>query len=567
MPDGYIKTKPDAGWWRQEIEAGIAFRRNQAHQARWDDWRAMYRGDWRSGVLPVNVFYMMLRSVVPRLYFRNPSVSITPTKPGLLQMAFARILERVDNKLLEKMKLKREAKRIVQNTFMFGTGVGVLGFGSQFTTSPELGGTEEPLTSNNMRVEYRTTIEPNMPWFASEHTGNLVVPPGLRYFEEARWVAREIWRPTDDIKSDPRLKYRESVGPSTKEQVTFGGASPSSDMTKVYELRDAKTQRVMVFYPDGEEGKEFLFDGDDDFQKFGNGFPIYPVVFNEDDEYFWGVPDSKILEPHQLEINEIKTQQMRHRRVALVKILVKSGNMEQSEAEKLVGDSVLPVVVVKDINQVKEIQIAHIPPELFAAFESVMGDVRQTVGFSRNQAGEFQPARSHSQTTAAEAKIVQAHSEIRVDERRDIMGDMVADVVRDMHGIIFNHWSTRQIVDVVGPGGATVWVTFSGDLLKTGEYSIRVDPESAVPESRVQREAKAVELYTILKTNPLIDPQRLTQYLLHELHGAQFDDMMRVLPPPATSPDKPLTPQEYASLVGSSFQNKSNGGMRGMGEV
>ena len=53
------------------------------------------------------------------------------------------------------------------------------------------------------------------------------------------------------------------------------------------------------------------------------------------------------------------------------------------------------------------------------------------MGFSRNQAGEYSSQKSHNAPTAAEARIVQAASEIRVDERRDSLADVLVDMFED----------------------------------------------------------------------------------------------------------------------------------------
>ena len=133
---GYINGSPDVGWWREQITAGIAFRKQMTHEPRWPIWRNYYRGNWRTGVMPKPLFFTMIRTVVPRIYFRNPSVSVVATKPGPLNMAGARVLERIDNKLIRSMRFKKQMKRMVQHAFMFGTGVGKLGFGAQYSPTP-----------------------------------------------------------------------------------------------------------------------------------------------------------------------------------------------------------------------------------------------------------------------------------------------------------------------------------------------------------------------------------------------------------------------------------------------
>ncbi len=174
---GYNTKKVDVNWWIDQINAGIRFRERHAYQQRWPDWRAYYRGEFGDNVLPLNFYFMLLRALVPRVYFKNPAISVTPAKPGLMGVVFAQIQERIDNKLIVSMKIKKQIKKMVQDAFMFGTGVGKLGYGAQYTPSPAEGDVEAPLTKRGS-VEYRAGILPNMPWFGRVHPGNYIVPPG-----------------------------------------------------------------------------------------------------------------------------------------------------------------------------------------------------------------------------------------------------------------------------------------------------------------------------------------------------------------------------------------------------
>ncbi len=275
---------------------------------------------------------------------------------------------------------------------------------------------------------------------------------------------------------------------------------------------------------------------------------------NDDDEFVWGLPDSKIIEPYQLELNENRTQIMKHRRLTLVKLLVKTQGMDESEAAKMIDDNVSPIVWTKDDPNVivRELKASSIPSELFDNENLTMQEVREALGFSRNQFGEFNS--QSGDTSATEAQIVKQAAEIRIDERRDMLADTIVDIVERMHGIIFDNWSAEQVIDVVGPGGIPVWVQFRGELLRTGRYTIKVDPDSSVPETRALREQRAIELYGILKTNPLVDPFKLTQYIVSELKGVHFDDMMRMLPQAeGGAPQGAIGPADFAQQSGNSF--------------
>ncbi len=49
---GYIRGNPDVSWWMTQIHKGITYRKKEAYQSQWADWRRYYRGEWDAGVLP-----------------------------------------------------------------------------------------------------------------------------------------------------------------------------------------------------------------------------------------------------------------------------------------------------------------------------------------------------------------------------------------------------------------------------------------------------------------------------------------------------------------------------------
>ena len=557
MAEGYIEkgTRPNVSWWLDQVKAGEAFRKKYALEEKWSTWRDYARGQWRKGIMPVNIYFMMMRTLIPRIYFRNPSVSVIPAMPGFENIAFAKTLQRVDNKMIDQMKLKREMKRCIRDAIMFGTGVPKIGFGAQFTPTPNFGATEEPIAKQGTRFEYRDNVFKDMPWVARVHPKDFIVPSGLEVFEDARWVGHRVRRAVDDVRNDPRLENRSEIRSSKVSDIIRppieGFARQPVEMVDLYEIRDKKRAKVMVINPYARDKARLMYFGDDEFLING-AFPLFPIQFNDDDEVFWATPDSQIIEPQQLEINEIRTQSMKHRRLTLMKLLYKKGSISEEELEKMLSEDVMAAVAIDgELSDVKSSEAATIPQELLLEEEKIMSDVRELLGLGRNQFAEYGKSRTGkgNPPTAFEASVVKMASELRVDEKRDILADTLVAIVEAIHVIIFNHWSTEQVVDVVGPGGVPIWVKYTGDMLKGGQYNVKVDPDSSLPETKEIRMEKAVQTYSLLKSNPLIDPMRLTQYLLSELHGVQFDDMIRMLPPPSQGPNGPVAPQQYGNLI------------------
>lgn len=562
--NGYTRGQPDAAWWLEQIRSGIEWRKKMTKEVDWSRWRKYYRGEFPRGILPVNLFFRMRRSIVPQLYFRNPSISVTAGKPGLEQQMFAQLIERIDNKLIRTMNTKYAMKRAIDTTWMFGTGALKLGFGAQFTPTPEIFNTEAPeefRSSITRKVEYNSQVSPNMPWVASIHPGNLIVPRGLMNFEDTPWVAEWIRRPVDDVQSDPRFKHVKDIKSTTNKglgSMAQTGMQAKKDEVDLIEIRDMRTTKVMVIAPYASDRVLFY---DDDYLQNNNRPNIYPFSFNPDDEVFWGVPDSVILEPQQNEINEIRTLMMKHRRISILKLLYTQGAIDDGEIEKLLDGDVLSAVRVKDLQGIERFELGQIPETLFAADQTIQGDVRDGMGFSRNQAGEFQSNKSHNAPTAREVMAVQQAASIRIDERRDIIADVLVDIFEDANELIFDKWQEEQIVQVMGPDSLPLWVKFKPNMLKAAKYELLIDPDSTVPETKDVRMNKAVQSYGLLKDNPLIDPQGLTAMLLRELHGVEYDNLMRGVAmqaggagAPGSTQGNPMSPDQLMQQIMSAAQ-------------
>src|SRR5690606_29524588 len=157
-------------------------------------------------------------------------------------------------------------------------------------------------------------------------------------------------------------------------------------------------------------------------------------VFNPDGDSFWGIPDSQIIEPFQLEINEIRTILMHARRQLNVKFLARRGAMLEEEVEKMQSEDARAVAFTEQDPRTAIQKIEgdyNTVLSLTNALTAILQDVRESVGFSRNQFGEYN-SRS-GDTTATEATIVNRASEIRLDERRDALADLLSEIIVDIN--------------------------------------------------------------------------------------------------------------------------------------
>ncbi len=529
--EGYDRGKPDINWWVQQIKDGEKDRDFKTESHMWEQWRNSYRNKFRDEIYTKNIFFLFRRMMVPKTYFRNPSISVVPKKPGLRHAALAKIMEQVFNSLLSSMQLKKELKKIVDSAFITGTGIGKLGFGAVYTPTPAVGGTEIPITARGQYPEYTQGVAPNMPIFRAIEAQHYVSPAGSYTHEDAYFQAHWVTRYRDDIRADSRFekvrwKNRKAIPDDFRGTLNEKGvfSENSREQVDLIEIRDRRVRKVIVLAP--KDTDEVLFFEDDELQTNIQS-PYYFYIPNADDSWAWGVSDSRVLHSYQEQLNEIKTKIFVHARLGIKKWLYQRGSIDTASMERLLSHAANAFIEVKELSGLKDIVASEIPRALIEQERSIMEDAREVMGFSRNQLGSFQAAKSHAGHTAAEVNAVKESAELRIDERRDILSDMLVDIFEGVKTIIFRHWTQKQVINIIGKDGLPTWVEFTGEMLKEGEYEIKIEPDTAVPETKEVKFARAKSLYADLMQNPFVDIQELTRLYLRSVPGVSADRLMK----------------------------------------
>ena len=537
--EGYIvkgsKVTVDTTWWMQQYRLGEEDRSVKAKQPQWSRYLQHYRNEFRDGLYPKNMMFVMNRTLVPKIYYRNPKISIVSRLPGPQHQAFSKVLERVDNILIDAMNLKVEMKRMINASFFQSFGIMKLLFGAEFTPTPIVGLTEAPITKLGMRPEYRPSIVKNMPYVKHIQSKDFVMAEGISEFEDTFFMAHKVTRYWDDVENDKRFplfaknaKKKTGVTPLGPHDA-IGNQSNSRRQVELFEFRDRRTRKVFIIAPDiMPKNMPILFE-DDELQT-PHSSPFYIYTPNMDVEHPYGVSDADLLVTVQEQLNDINTKIHQHAKISLIKWLSEKQAITPVEADKLLSEDVATVIQVVSLSGLKAIEAHHIPESLLKQKNELMEDMRELVGFSRNSMAQFQ-ARSHG-PTATEVNAVNQSSELRIDERRDIVADNLVSIFKDVHQVIFRHWSEAQVVRLIGDDGLPIWVEFTGRMLDDGAYDILIEPDSSVPETREVREARAARIYDDLKADPNIDPIKLTQYRLHETPGVALDDLMKATQAP-----------------------------------
>lgn len=554
-------------WYKSGIKNGLRFQQKYAGSQMWPVYKNYYRHNFPRGVLPVNMVFSILRSMVPQTYFRNPSVTVTPSKPGLQYELHARLVESIDRWLLRELMTKYEIKRMITDAFLCGTAHGFIGYDSMFGFDPSRavdGNQSVTLTQfdkKGYRLEYNTAVNPGMPWFLRARPEDVVYPWGTQSSRDAEWVALRVFRPLEDLKKDSKYKNTKNLtGMFTQQRTTAEGTSPvewenhmtDHEWVELWQIHDAKTKEIIGLTMDSSD---FLRQDEDLMQI--EGLPVESMVFNPDPDYIYGIPDAKIIEPQLLEMNEIRTQAMKHRRLDLIKMLVKKGSISPDAIKNLFSEDIQAAVEIdaeanlRDSVLPLQPGVSGILGDLANMGEIVRGDVRESVGFSRSATGEYM-GKTH--ITSKETEVVAWANQIRVDERRDIVADLLQGVVRRFNQLVFTYWTTPQVRSIVGPDGAKWWLKFTGPEIRS-EYNIKVDPTDAVPVNPMSKKQDAVEMaraYAEMNQGLVKSgrpaPAEIQRAFFNQFEGVDVDRLLAQLaasPVPQGQPGQPGgTPQQ-----------------------
>lgn len=512
-----------AGYWRDRITAGLKYREKQGKSKRWKDYRSYYRGDWDPSIVPVNLVYSYGRALIPRVYFSSPRVIVTATHPDFVRAAL--VVEAVDNWLIQESFLKRTIKSSCLDSYLCGTGPIKLGYDSEFGHFQDLaiGPNAETASQEGQRqrrrIEYKTYVKPGMPWAMRCNPDDVIVPFGYKYANDMPWIAHRILRPLEDIKNDQ--KYRNTAGLKGSRYFDLssdGPRRPNQDMNEIvygelFEIRDFSTNTIEVICED-----QLLMSDIDELQLSPHGIlqPWEFIQFNEDPDHFWAIPDVAQILAQQMEINEARTQEQRHRKIALLKFIVSAGIFTDDQKAALLSGDVGPLVECKAENVAAAVHLLqpHVPPDLAMAIAGAKTDIREILGFDYNQAGMMKPG---TPPTATEANVVSESFGMRANERKDIVADVLTGIVNKWNNMIFRFWDEERVIQVVGPEGVADWVSFKGAQLQ-GDYRLRIDPETGFPPSHALRMRYADKLLGAYGGD-----QQVNQDLLRQSHLDQYE--------------------------------------------
>lgn len=536
--------------WLVDIDNAMYFRDTFGREKKWASLEESYMNDPNSNTaIGPNLIYSNGDALMSSLTVPDPEIVVTAdSRKGV---DTAPIVERLDNKLVGKLSVKKAVDRGLLNAYLFGKLIIKVGYDSLYGYSPYYDiGTREQFFGITMtqfdkmgkRLEFGNQ-KPGWPWMRAVLPHDFVVPWGTVDIEDAPWCAQRFVRRVDQMKKDPKYtktshlepdmnmeEFMHSYGVVGTQKMRYNSMTSHHEnqqpvFKEFWEIRDAEDNRIIVVTRDYDD---MIRNDMDAIQIAAGRLPFVCSDFVMHPRSFWTTPLAYYLGQMQETQFDISKQQEKQRRISILKFLVRKGIMTEEQLTRIMSG---------DVGAYEEVEagtglsmndlVATMPTGQLMDFammsEANRRDARDAIGFSRNQMGEYDAS---SRRTAREATFVYQGAALRTDKRSQMVSDVYVETIDLCNKLIFNFWNTPR--DVLVENG---WMQVTGGMLKS-DYAYDLSLSTKRNLSRAERKIEAFQVLMQLAQFPGVNLGMLYKYLLDAANDPSFE---RLLPAPGSN--------------------------------
>lgn len=445
------------------IQSAIKWQRKgpyQSDDARWKQWERNKKylmciwPDTTEDDVNVNTIRANYMTKRPTLYFKNPKITLTPSKPEFTRDDFGNIAPGpdgkpilVDNYIASKtgsLKLNYELKEIKFKRLMrkvtgdclcpYGIGWAKVGY-SRLTVGGHDNDRDTSYTYWIQRVDPRNIV---YDWMATDMDNvRLMHERLIMTKQDAKEYGFKI--PDDYVCELPDF-IKDRSKSSKKEE-------SDEDLVVIWETEDPKNEKLYWTIggeKDGSTVVEAKPPVDNPYPFEGSAY--VPLVLNDDNDDIIGLSDVEPIEDQVRAINRIRTKQTKHIEWYGTKTIYEDGAIEPSEIDKtkITNHGIYQKVNIGKLNSVREESPVAMGNDQYAMCNEHKEDIRTTLGITEFQQGSAGSA----STKATTANIVQNSSNNRIEENRDIIHDFVLECVRRLWACIQQFSSEEEYLNL-----------------------------------------------------------------------------------------------------------------------
>lgn len=507
--------------------------------------------EWRE---TENVVFSNCSIMVPMLYAKNPHVTVSHSNDAVELQAKA--VERLINKLLGQrtapgLNFKTKARRAVLTALLTNSAFIKIGYTKKEDGSAaaveELQRLSQELENAKskkqiLEVEGKihaleekvNLLSPSGPWANNLMPHRIIVDPTSTQPDgsDAKWMMEWDYLPTsylnavyatqqgEEVRSvyEPThiLDAQESAVSGVEEQVNnfslfqsaeeanandYGysnvAAFEAAQHTKVWYVWDKITRRVLMFADNKWTWPIWVWDDPLQLPRF---FPYFRLWFHE--AVNTNAPKGEVTYylDQQDAINEINDEIHRGRSWAKRNVLFNKNTIDRLDVEEVLkgDDGTARGIDVPEGTKLEDHIFSFIPPSLnrpeFFSPDSKFAAINRITGINDAMRG----AQFKTNTTNQAIQSYQANTDIRVDERVDLIEDFIGDIAWNIAMLCMMNWDKEDVAPIIGMELAQSWKKITDTRDFETNFSARVEGGSiAKPNSR-EKKQQALEIGQVL---------------------------------------------------------------------
>ena len=356
---------------------------------------------------------------------------------------------------------------------------------------------------------------------------DMYIDPAATHPANATWVAQRLWVPVAEVRANRSYNRRaryEVDGTQTlydPSSATYGSNSEREVAAMRSRAQQGAAQRALLFeYHDLIEGTVatwaegvdgWLAKPEESVYVFdAHRSPFEMIRGRELPGELYPLGEVEAVVSLQIELNEARTQQMRHRRKYARKFLVDENVLSEAMVESLTSTNVNEIVRVNAGNRpmseiVQEMEGGTVPHELYAMSDIIMSDFQYVSGISGFARGIPDSTRRSATEAAALADVIdQRSAEVRTSIERAAVG--LGERFLSMAQRFLTEKQVVRVANDVDDVSVQEWLSFTPAEIQ-GQFELTVEYQSMAPRDDLSRRNDLTALLSTLGQIMANDPR------------------------------------------------------------
>ena len=451
----------------------------------------MYRGKHFPDIIEdysvvINYCYSIVKAILPQIYYQDPYLYLSPGDDSS-GVEDTDIAEKLLNHFWYNMQIKKQMKKIVLDTIIYGYGIGKLGWYTKTIKSNK---------NTETGAEHTELIAEEYPYFLRTSPLDVIFDISSKDLDLKRWVAARYLLPVSELKKKyPKAKDIKGeysiVGNDNNLFEKSNMAKEDLERAEVWEILDLVDNKIYLY---NDNCDDFLKDEDNPYEIPGGNYKI--LTFNDIPDNLYPLSDLSQIAQINIEMDKTRSQLLNHRAKSQRKIIYEDGIFASEKDKKaFLSEDDMSAVGVKQgmIDKLKIFDASMVDANLYNIDALHKDDLNNLSGVGWNQRGVEAPV----EKTATEAQIIDRNSNLRNSERLDSVTDYCIDVGKGIL-VMLQDFLTDDVALQVVDNGDKKWKRFNKDNIK-GTYNIRVDIGSTVKPNAEEERMKFMEFIQFTK--------------------------------------------------------------------